>query len=116
MSMASDELAERIRLQLARDPHVSERRMFGGIAFMAHGNMLVGPMKDGSLLVRCGKAAYQQTLTLPGAAPMEFTGRAMSGFVVVAGDAIEDDKSLAQWIDIARTFVRTLPPKEGGRD
>ena len=111
MSMASQELADRIRLLLANDPFVSERRMFGGFAFMWHGNMLVGPMKDGGLLVRCGKPAYDATLQLPGAAPMDFTGRTMSGFVVVAGDAIEDDDRLAQWIEIARAFVRTLPPK-----
>ena len=111
MSMASDELADRIRLQLASDPHISERRMMGGIAFMWHGNMLVGPMKDGGLLVRCGKEAYDSTLQLPGAAPMDFTGRTMSGFVLVAGDAIEDDDSLSQWIAIARDFVTALPPK-----
>jgi len=111
MSMASQELADRIRLQLACDPFVSERKMMGGVAFMWHGNMLVGPMKDGSLLVRCGKDAYAATLELPGAAPMSFTGRTMTGFVVVTGDAIEDDDRLAQWIAIARTFVATLPAK-----
>ncbi|MGV8833032.1 MAG: TfoX/Sxy family protein [Devosia sp.] len=109
--MASEELADRVRLQLAMDPNISERRMFGGIAFMSNGNMLVGPMKDGGLLVRCGKQAYAATLELPGAGPMDFTGRTMSGFVLVAGDAIEDDDRLAQWIAIAREFVRTLPPK-----
>ena len=111
MSMASQELADRIRLLLAHDPHISERRMFGGTAFMWHGNMLVGPMKDCGMLVRCGKQAYAATLALPGAAPMDFTGRTMSGFVLVAGDAIEDDDRLAQWVEIARAFVKTLPPK-----
>jgi len=111
VSMASEELADRIRLQMAADPNIREQKMFGGIAFMWHGNMLVGPMKDGGLLVRCGKDAYAATLERPGAGPMNFTGRSMSGFVEVAGDAIEDDDRLAQWIDIARAFVRTLPPK-----
>tara|TARA_R110002124_G_scaffold63350_48_gene173672 strand:+ start:60032 stop:60367 length:336 start_codon:yes stop_codon:yes gene_type:complete len=111
MSMAAQELADRIRLQLAADPHIREQRMMGGLVFMWRGNMLVGPMKDGSLLVRCGKDAYAATLELPGAAPMTFTGRTMTGFVVVTGDAIEDDDRLAQWIAIARTFVATLPPK-----
>lgn len=111
MSMATEELADRIRLQLAGDPNIREQRMFGGIAFMSHGNMLVGPIKDGGLLVRCGKQAYAATLERPGAGPMNFTGRTMSGFVEVAGDAIEDDERLAEWIEIARDFVRTLPPK-----
>ncbi|MCS6759469.1 MAG: TfoX/Sxy family protein [Candidatus Devosia euplotis] len=85
--------------------------MMGGVAFMWHGNMLVGPIKDGSMLVRCGKQAYAATLEMPGAAPMIFTGRTMSGSVMVAGDAIEDDDRLAQWIAIARAFVSTLPSK-----
>lgn len=111
MSMASEELADRVRLQLAADPDIREQKMFGGVAFMWRGNMLVGPMKDGGLLVRCGKQAYAATLELPGAAPMNFTGRTMAGFVEVTGDAIEDDDRLAQWIAIARAFVSTLPPK-----
>ena len=111
MSMASEELADRIRLQLANDLGIGERKMMGGLVFMWHGNMLVGTMKDGGMLVRCGKQAYAKTLDLPGAQPMDFTGRTMSGFVLVAGDAIEDDQGLAQWIDVARSFVSTLPPK-----
>ena len=112
MSMASDELADRIRLQLATAADISERKMMGGLVFLWHGNMLVGTIKDGGMLVRCGKGAYAKTVELPGAAPMDFTGRTMSGFVLVAGDAIEDDDRLAQWIEIAREFVATLPPKQ----
>ena len=111
MSMASDALAERIRLLLGDGPNVREQKMFGGVAFMLNGNMLVGPMKDGGLLVRVGKDNYEDALARPGAAPMNFTGRTMAGFVEVSGDAIEDDEALQDWIDYARAFVVTLPPK-----
>lgn len=111
MSMAAEDLADRIRILLEPVPAIREQKMFGGIAFMWNGNMLVGPMKDGGLLVRVGKEGYEAALQRPGAAPMNFTGRTMAGFVEVAGDAIEDDEQLSEWIDIARAFVSTLPAK-----
>lgn len=111
MSEASEYLADRIRMMLGEDPAVREQRMFGGTAFMLHGNMLVGPMKDGDLLVRVGKEGYDAALELPGAAPMTMTGRTMSGFVQVSGDVLEDDEALWAWIERARAFVLTLPAK-----
>lgn len=111
MSLASEDLSDRIRLLLADRPGLSEQKMFGGRAFMLHGNMLVAPMKDGSLLVRVGKDNCEGGLTRPGAAPMQMGGRTMSGFVQVSGDAIEDDDVLHDWIGLARSFVDTLPPK-----
>jgi TfoX/Sxy family transcriptional regulator of competence genes len=111
MSLAVEELADRIRAHFASRLNIREQRMFGGIAFMRDGNMLVGPMKDGGLLVRVGKDAYDKALALPGAGPMSMGDRTMSGFVIVSGDAIEDDESLAEWIARAEAFVATLPPK-----
>lgn len=110
MSMASEELAKRIR-DLLPDPAIREQKMFGGIAFMLAGNMLVGPMKDGSLLVRVGKEGMDKALALPGASIMTMGSKTMTGFVVVSGDAIEEDFALGEWIDRAHTFVKTLPPK-----
>jgi TfoX/Sxy family transcriptional regulator of competence genes len=112
MNMAVTELADRIRDAL--EPlrvHCVEKRMFGGIAFMLHGNMLVCPMSDGALLVRVGKEGINEALALPGATAMEMAGRKMGGFVAVSGDALEDDDSLSDWIGRARRFVDTLPPK-----
>ena len=111
MSMASDELADRIRELLPPEELVREQRMFGTLAFMLNGNMLVAPLKDGSLLVRVGKDAMERSLALPGASIMDMGGRSMGGFVVVSGDAIEDEFALGEWIDRARSFVKTLPPK-----
>lgn len=111
MSEAADELAARIRAQIGLLPGVTEKRMFGGVAFMLDGNMMVGPLKDGSLLARVGKDAYPEALNRPGASPMTFTGREMPGFVEVRGEGVETDEMLGEWIEMARRFVITLPRK-----
>ncbi len=111
MSFAADELADRVRALLPGRLDVREQTMFGGRCFMLNGHMLVGPMKDGALLVRVGKEGYAEALALSGAGPMTMTGRTMSGFVIVSGDVLEDDAVLAGWIARARRFVETLPPK-----
>lgn len=111
MSLASEELSDRIRSHLGLHPAITEQKMFGGRCFMLSGNMLVGPMKDGSLLVRVGKDGYDAALALPGARPMTMGARTMSGFVEVTGDVLEDDEVLLDWIELARSFVATLPAK-----
>lgn len=111
MSLASDELSDRIRELLAHGMQATEKKMFGGRCFMLAGNMLVCPMKDGGLLVRVGKPGYDAALGLPGAAPMTMGSRTMAGFVTVSGDVLEDDEILTAWIERARAFVETLPPK-----
>jgi len=111
MSMASEELADRIRDLLSPGENIREQKMFGANAFMSNGNMLVAPMKDGSLLVRVGKDGMDEALTQDGASIMDMGGRTMGGFVVVSGDALEEDFALGEWLDRARAFVNTLPPK-----
>ena len=111
MSMARDELVDRVRDVLPRGVHAQEKKMFGGVAFMVHGNMLVAPLKDGSMLVRVGKDGMDEALAQSGASIMEMGGRTMGGAVVVSGDTIEDDEALAEWVERAWTFVKTLPPK-----
>jgi len=111
MGFAADELADRVRRALPGRLDVREQKMFGGRCFMLNGHMLVAPMKDGGLLVRVGKDGLAEALTLPGAEPMTMTGRTMKGFVVVSGDALEDDEALDDWIARARAFVETLTPK-----
>ena len=111
MSLASEELSDRIRDLLPPMLPTSEKKMFGGRCFMLGGNMLVCPMKDGSMLVRVGKEGMDQSLALPGAGPMTMGERTMGGFVQVSGDVLEDDDTLLDWIGRARRFVDTLPPK-----
>jgi TfoX/Sxy family transcriptional regulator of competence genes len=111
MSMAREELADRVRSLLPRGVHCIEKRMFGGVAFMAHGNMMIVPLKDGTLLVRVGKDGMEDALAQSGASIMEMSGRSMGGAVVVSGDAIEDDEALSAWIERSWRFVKTLPAK-----
>ena len=111
MSMATDDLAERIRAVLPARVHCLEKKMFGGIAFMYQGNMLVAPLKDGGMLARVGKDGMEEALALPGASVMDMGGRSMGGFVVVSGDALEDDDDLREWLQRCLRFVQTLPQK-----
>jgi TfoX/Sxy family transcriptional regulator of competence genes len=111
VSLASEDLSDRIRDHLGPHPAVTEQKMFGGRCFMLDGNMLVCPMKDGSLLVRAGNDGYDAALALPGAQPMTMGAKTMSGFVQVTGDVLEDDDVLLAWIERARSFVATLPAK-----
>lgn len=111
MSFAGDELSDRIRQVFGPRPFITEQKMFGGRAFMLSGNMVVGVMKDGGLLVRVGKEGVEQHLALPGASPMTMGARTMAGFIQVSGDVLEDDAVLGQWIERAMAFVQTLPPK-----
>ena len=111
MSLASEDLSDRIRGLLDPRLAITEQKMFGGRCFMLAGNMLVCPTKEGSLLVRVGKAGYDGALALPGARPMTMGARTMAGFVEVTGDVLEDDEVLLDWIELARSFVETLPAK-----
>ncbi|MFE3034733.1 TfoX/Sxy family protein [Streptomyces canus] len=109
--MAYDEgLAERIRQYLAADPGVTEKRMFGGIAFLYEGNMAVGVTGD-DLMVRVGPDATGAALARPGARLFDMTGRPMRGWVVVEGAAVTEDEALGAWIDEGRAFAASLPPK-----
>ena len=105
-----NDLADRIRDVLSDDPNVAEIRMFGGICFTLSGNMLVGTMKDGTLLARVGEIREAEALTRPGASRMNFTGREMKGYIIVAEDALDDD-SLRRWIALAIAEVGPMQPK-----
>jgi TfoX N-terminal domain len=78
MSMAMEELSERVRT-LTPALQLSDKKMFGGRCFMLAGNMLVCPMKPGSLLVRVGPQFYEAALERPGAQPMTMGARTMGG-------------------------------------
>lgn len=108
--MAYDEvLAERVRDRLAELPGVTDKRMFGSLAFLTEGRLTVGVTGDG-LMVRVGPEGADAALTRPGTRPMEMGGRRMRGWVLVDGAELDDDV-LAEWLDRAREFVLTLPPK-----
>ena len=107
----SEVLAERIRQRLARRKGVEEKKMFGGVGFLLHGNMLVGVWKD-SLIVRLGPDEGDEALKEPHVREFDITGRAMKGWVLVEPEGVEDDEQLTDWIGRATKFVGTLPAKE----
>ena len=106
----NEELAARIRTSLESRPGVTERKMFGGIAFMIHGNMCCGVAND-DLMVRVGPGGHKASLALPHARPMDFTGRPMKGMVFVGPEGINDDGTLPGWIDLGVRFAQSLPMK-----
>ena len=108
--MAIDEgLATRIREALGAAP-VTEKKMFGGLAFLSRGHMFIGIAKE-ALMVRVGPDAHAAALRKPSARVMDFTGRPMKGYVFVDPPGYEDDADLAAWVRAGLSFVGTLPPK-----
>lgn len=107
--MAIDpQLAQHCYNQLAHLDGLSERKMFGGLCFMQHGNMVCGVSGDG-LMIRVGKANMDNALALPDVEPMEMGGRRMGGFASTSHDT--SDKVVDTLFDMAREFVRSLPAK-----
>jgi TfoX/Sxy family transcriptional regulator of competence genes len=108
--MAYDEaLAGRVRDRLAAVGGAVDKRMFGGLAFLIDGNLTVCVTGD-DLMVRVGKDGAEQALAEPGARPSRMGQRTMAGWVVVDGAHL-DDQALDGWLQRAREFVRTMPPK-----
>jgi len=108
--MAYDEaLADRLRDALAGERGVTERKMFGGLAFMVGGHMACGIVK-GELMLRLGAECADNALERPYVRPMDFTGRPMSGMVFVELEGLRG-AALGLWVAQAVAFVRTLPPK-----
>jgi TfoX/Sxy family transcriptional regulator of competence genes len=111
VSMAySEALAGRIRAVLEEQEGLSERKMFGGLAFMIRGNMCCGVVGD-DLMLRVGPERYDDSLARPGARPMDFTGRPMRGMVYVDGQAAATDAKLWEWVEVAVGFAGGLPAK-----
>ena len=109
--MAFDEaLADRIRDLLAPRADLSERKMFGGIAFMIGGNMAVGLVGD-DLMVRLDPVDAERALAEPHTRPMDFTGKPMKGMVFVDSAGTSSDDELASWVDAGADFASSLPPK-----
>src|SRR5215468_5675464 len=109
--MAYDEmLEERIRRTVGGRVGVTEKKMFGGIAFLHAGKMFCGIVKD-DLMVRVGPDRHEEALGEPHVRPMDFTGRPMKGYVFVAPGGYESDTALEKWVRWALAFVETVPAK-----
>lgn len=110
--MAFDErLGDRIRDLLDEEKGVSERKMFGGLAFMVDGNMSVGIVGD-ELMVRVGPDAWEKSLAEDHVRVMDFTGKPMRGYVYVDPTGIKTKPKLRKWVTRGVAFARTLPKKK----
>jgi len=103
------QLAERIRVQLEGLPFV-EKKMFGGVGFLLHGNMACGVNKD-DLIVRVDPAKHNAMLKIAHVRPFDMTGRPMKGWLVVETDGVRTDQQLNTWIKQGVEFASTLPSK-----
>src|SRR5688572_25687428 len=103
-------LAERVRTLVQHRDGYSERKMFGGLCFMLHGNMFAGVVRD-DLMLRVGKDAFDEALTRAGANSMDFTGRPMVGMVFVEPQGRTSKEALQAWLNDALSFVENIPPK-----
>ncbi|HEX2088996.1 MAG TPA: TfoX/Sxy family protein [Actinomycetota bacterium] len=106
-----DELADRIRELIGDETRPTEKKMFGGLAFLIGGNMAVAASGQGGLLVRVDPAQSEKLVATTGARPMEMRGRPMQGWLRVASDDVRTKRELARWVRLGVGYARSLPPK-----
>ncbi len=106
-----NELAHPIREQLADERGVTEKAMFGGLAFLLDGNMAVGISNSGELMVRVGQDASDEALARPHTRSFDMTGRPMKGWILVAVEGFATKRQLSAWVSRGVAFARTLPAK-----
>jgi len=110
--MAYDEaLASRIRDHIGPAPGLSEKKMFGGLAFLIGGNMAVAASGQGGILVRIDPEQSDALVASTPAEPMEMRGKQMPGWLRVPTDDVSADAALAEWVDRGVGYARTLPAK-----
>jgi len=107
-----EELAERIRAEVAGEKNVTEMKMFGGLAFLIGGHMAVAASGQGGLMLRCDPDDTEALLEEPGAQEFEMRGKGMRGWLRVDAEAVEDDDALSTWVGRGVSYARSLPPKK----
>lgn len=106
-----EELAERVRELVEAEPGLSEKRMFGGLAFLVEGNMAVAVSGQGGLMVRVEPAETGALLEEPHARPFEMRGRELSGWLRVDAAGLGEGEALERWVARGVEYARSLPPK-----
>jgi len=104
------QLASRVEKVLKGRKGITSKKMFGGLAFLANGNMSCGIIGD-KLVVRVDKGDYQPLLKRKDTAPMDFTGRPLTGYIYVMPGGTRTDAALRSWVVRGIEFARTLPSK-----
>lgn len=106
-----EDLANRIRELMADQEGVTERKMFGGLAFLIGGHMSVSASGRGGLLLRVDPVDTDELLAKPHVEPFAMRGRVMDGWVRVAADGVRTTRQLERWVARGVDHARTLPPK-----
>jgi TfoX/Sxy family transcriptional regulator of competence genes len=106
-----EDLANRIRELMASEDGVTEKKMFGGLAFLIGGNMSVSASGQGGLLLRCDPAETDALIKKPHAARFEMRGRSMDGWLRVAPEGVKTKRQLEPWVKKGVSYARSLPPK-----
>jgi TfoX/Sxy family transcriptional regulator of competence genes len=110
-----EDLADRIRELLAGTRGVTEKKMFGGLAFLIGGNMAIAASGQGGVLVRVDPAQSDRLVATTAARPMEMRGREMAGWLRVASDDVRTKRQLSKWVTLGRTCAESLPAKSAKR-
>jgi TfoX-like protein len=105
------ELADRIRFLIGATPGVTEKKMFGGLAFLVRGNMAISASGRGGALVRVDPTETDALLATADATLAVMGGRTMQGWLRVSGEHLETDEQLTEWVNRAVGYTRSLPPK-----
>jgi TfoX/Sxy family transcriptional regulator of competence genes len=106
------ELADRIRELLQDESHLSEKKMFGGLAFLIGGNMAVAASGQGGLMVRVDPAKSDKLVATSPAQFMEMRGRELRGWLRLTSDEVRTKRELTKWVNLGRDFAGSLPPKK----
>jgi TfoX/Sxy family transcriptional regulator of competence genes len=106
-----EDLAHRIRALVGTERGVSEKKMFGGLAFLVGGNMAIAASGQGGILVRVGAERSDELVATTTATVAVMRGRPMAGWLRVDGDGLRTKAQLAAWVDRGVGFARTLPAK-----
>jgi len=106
-----EELAARIRELVEGEPALTEKKMFGGLAFLVGGNMAVAASGQGGLLVRVDPDESDALVASSSAEPMEMRGRSMAGWLRVPAEAVGTKRDLSRWVGIGTAYARSLPSK-----
>jgi hypothetical protein len=106
-----EELADRIREVVRGEPGLTEKAMFGGLAFLISGHMAVSASGQGGMLLRCDPAQTEDLVTQPHVQRFEMRGREMDGWLRVDPAAVDTEDDLHDWVSRGIAYARSLPPK-----
>lgn len=106
-----EELADRIRSLLGGRAGLTEKKMFGGLAFLVGGNMAIAASGQGGILVHVDPEESEDLVATTPAELMEMRGRQMAGWLRVGAAAVADEAALAEWVERGAGYATSLPPK-----